>query len=749
MARFNMITVGLLLIVATPFLADPVFLTAQAWAAPESPEVRATFSPDVRSAQGNICLDDDRDPGCSHSRATMLRYLREHSIPTSPPPPGSESPSGTDTATDVLHYTLDIEVDLDNRWIGGSNTMTVKCLEAPLTTMDVRISDAFSIPLITVNGSATSSNRLDRQTIQVNLDRAYDVGEQFDLYIEYSGYPYSDGFGSIEFTSHNGTPAAWTLSETWFAYTWWPTKDINTDKATADLYFTVSGDYSVASQGILLSIEDLGNGKVRYYWKTDYPTATYLYSFAITNYNRFSETFNYGTYSMPVEFFIYPESDNSNNRTLLRRTVDMLGVFSDQYSLYPFINEKYGIAQFAWGGGMEHQTCTSQSSFSEWLSAHEQAHSWWGDMITCATWHDIWLNEGFATYSEAIWYEFRYGQNRQELLNYMAGRRPGRVDGSVYVYDDTNFGRIFSSDFSYRKGGWVLHMLRHVMGDDKFFQTLRDYRALFEYGSAITDDFQAVAESVWGNDLTWFFQPWIYDIGAPAYSYGWRQHAVNGRTFIEVDLRQTQSSSYPLFPMPVDVVTTDGGQNAFNVVWNDEKAEHLLFEVPSAVDNVTLDPENWVLATSYKWITFTDGPPKIIAIEPRTDAKGRTTGIEVGFHKDVLAAEADFSLDGDVVGNVPVTVEYDPVTFVATLRPGAPLPVDYYTLSVFDTVVDVRSGQALDGELDAFRWGNAPALPSGDGLAGGSAVFGFDVVKAGPGSGGLGSMADAVSASRP
>ncbi|NOG53846.1 MAG: hypothetical protein HND57_05875 [Planctomycetes bacterium] len=709
-------------------------------------EIRQACTPQPAHLQ---VVPEDEHEGCSHSRAAMLRYLMRQGIPSSPKPGDEQGPAGDEAATDVLHYTLDIEVDLDNAWIGGSNIITAEVLQGPISTMEVRISDAFALPLITVNGTEVTSNRLNNQTILVDLDRAYEVGEQFDIYIEYNGYPYSDGFGSIEFTDHNGTPAAWTLSETWFAYTWWPNKDINTDKATADLSFTVSSDYSVASQGSLVSVDDVGGGKFKYNWKTDYPTATYLYSFAITNYNRFAETFNYDAYSMPVEFFIYPESDNSGNRTLLRRTVDMLGVFSDHYGLYPFINEKYGIAQFAWGGGMEHQTITSQSSFSEWLSAHELGHSWWGDMITCATWNNIWLNEGFATYSEGIWHEFRNGQNRQELINYMAGRRPSRVDGSVYVYDETNFGRIFSSNFSYRKAGWVLHMLRHVVGDDNFFQTLVDYRALYEYDAAITDDFVAVAENVWGDDLTWFFDPWIYDIGAPEYSYGWQQHAVNGKTYIEVDLRQTQTSSYPLFPMPVDVVTTVGGQDTFYVVWNDELAEHLLFEVPASVDSVTLDPEEWVLATGYRRVTFSDGPPKIVSIEPLTNGKGQTMRIDVGFHKDVVADASDISLVGDVVGTVPVTIEYDPVTFVITVKAPGPLAADHYTLTVLDSVVDVDSGQSLDGELSAYRWANTPAIPSGDGLAGGDAVFGFDVAAVAPGTGGSSGNVDALSAERP
>jgi len=679
--------------------------------------------PDQRKIRKHI-----HDAGCGHAKAAMRRYLRERG--QTPPP--DQNLTNFDTETDVLHYTLDIEVDLDNEWIGGSNLMNVRVLEDGIDTFQVRISDAFNIPALTINGNPVTGTRLDNATIEVTLDQTYNTNDLFDLYIEYNGYPYGDGFGSIVFTTHNGHPAAWTLSETWFAYTWWPAKDVNTDKATADFYFTVTDENIVASQGLLQSVVDVGGGKLKYHWMTNYQTVTYLYSFAITNYNTFSDTFDYDGYSMPVDFFIYPESDNSSNRDLLYKLDDMLTVFSDLYGLYPFIDEKYGIAQFGWGGGMEHQTMTSQSSFSEWLSAHELGHQWWGDMITCATWHDIWLNEGFASYSEAIWEEFKNGQDEQALHNWMVYRRPGSVNGSVYVYDDTDFWRIFSGDFSYDKASWVLHMLRHVIGDDNFFDTLAAYRNAYEYGSAITDDFVAVAEGVWGDDLSWFFDLWIYDIGAPKYRSDWQQYDINGRTFVELYIKQTQSSSYPIFPMPIDIVTSVGSDDTVHVVWNDEDAEHLLFEVDGPIDDLEVDPEDWILATSNRSTTFIEGPPKIISIEPVENGKGNTVRIDVVFHKDVDIIESDLLFEGDQHGQIPFTLTYNQSTQTASLVPDDALPTDTYTLTVYDTVTDISSGQPLDGELDAFRWHTETTYPTGDGLSGGHTIMLFDAVFNGP-----------------
>lgn len=646
-------------------------------------------------------------------------------------------PLASDADTDVVHYTLDIEIDPTAKWIGGSNLMNVNVLVDNVEHFLFRLSDRFNIPVLTVNGNTVTWQRIDPIVLDVTLDRVYNAGESFDLYVAYDGYPGSTGFGSIEFTTHNGTPIAWTLSETWFGYTWWPAKDINTDKATADFLFTVPDTMSVASQGVLVAVDNIGADKLRYHWQTAYPTATYLYSFAVTNYSRFSGVFDYAGWSMPVEYFVYPEDDNSNNRNNLLKTVDMLGVYSDLFGLYPFINEKYGIAQFSWGGGMEHQTVTSQSSFSEWLSSHELGHSWWGDMITCATWHDIWLNEGFATYCEALWVEFKSGQDKQALLNYMSGRRPGSYNGSVYVYDDTDFNRIFSSDFSYRKGGWVLHMLRHVVGDEMFFNILAEYRFRYEYGSAITDDFTAVINDVWGgDDLSWFIDEWVYEPGSPKYRYGWRALTVNGRNYVELYIVQNQSASYPIFQMPTDIVTTASGVDTLNVVWNDAETEHLLFETDDVVSGLAFDPERWILAESYTNVTFVAGPPKILAIEPVYNSKDRVVSIDIVFHKNVQVDVSDFSMTGDNSGDVNLVLNYNGSTQIATLTFAQPLAVDTYTLTIMDTIIDVEAGLALDGELNAYRWLTESQMPSGDGLPGGNAIFRFTSSAKNPGNGG-------------
>ncbi|MCK4871363.1 MAG: M1 family metallopeptidase [Phycisphaerales bacterium] len=672
-------------------------------------------------------VDDPLDgKGCSHAQAAM------HHLPSSPATLFNQLRDEV-TDTDALHYNLDIEVDPATEWIGGSNTLIVESKVDGLTTFQFRLRDQFNISSVDVGGTPVAWNRLSTTTVEVTLDRPYDIGEVFELTVAYDGFPVSGGFGSIEFRTHDGEPIVYTLSEPWFAYTWWPAKDDNTDKATGDLSITVPNTMVVASNGLLIDVEDVAGDKKKYHWRTDYQTATYLFCFAATNYNTFDAVWDYNDVSMPMQFFIYPESDSTSNRDKWLKTLDILTAYSNAYGVYPFSDEKYGICQFNFGGGMEHQTMTGQGTFSESITAHEASHQWWGDMITCATWHDIWLNEGFATYSEAIWYERKPGSSGEPALhNAMANRRPSAVNDSVYVYDTSSVSRIFSGTFSYRKGAWVLHQLRHVVGDETFFDILAAYREAFLYSSATTADLQLVAETVWGWDLSWFFNEWIYEIGAPTYEYGWREITAGEKRYVELYVEQVQDASYPVFTMPIDIVTTDADGETVHVVWNDADAEHLLFEVDVPVTGLAFDPTPWILHEGAAEIGFTEGPAKIVAVHPAPgdDLPPWEVGtINIAFHKDVVVEAADFLLLDGEESEVEFSFAYDVAEYVVTLTPDHVLPADTYTLTAADSITDVAAGLSLDGEM-AHPYPR-DVLPSGDGLPGGNAVISFDVQLAG------------------
>ncbi len=630
--------------------------------------------------------------------------------------------SAAATDTDVLHYSLDIEIIPTGSSITGNNTMTVKSLVNNLTVFEFRLRSSFTISALKVDGINRTWTQISTTTASVNLGKSYNAGDVFTLYVAYSGVPAQGlGFGSITYTSQGGFPLVFTLSEPFYAYTWWPAKDENTDKATVDLRFTVPNTLTVVSNGRLISTDTVTGNKLKYYWKTDYPIVTYLVFFSAGRYNKFTGTYTYDGGTMPCEYYIYPGSDSTANRNAWLKSIDMLAGFGTKYGLFPFLDDKYGIYQFGFGGGMEHQTCTGQGSFGESLTAHEESHHWWGDNVTCAKWNDIWLNEGFATYSEAIWEEVKSGGSFAAYKSEMANNRPSNTGVTVYRYDISNVNTIFDSNAVYEKGAWVVHMLRHVLGDYTFFNTLAEYRNEFQGGSAITDDLSNVVSMVSGRNMAYFFNQWIYDDGAPTYQYGWKNYSVNGRNFVDLYIKQTQSASYPIFNMPIDVQATIGVAKPVYVVVNDAQAENLLFETSGTPTAIALDPDVWILNNGKSSISFVEGPPKVVALSP---AKGsifgpsQFTNIKVTFHKPVNATAADFSLVGNTTGAIPFTMSYDGVTNTATITPTGTLTQQAYTFTAKATITDTAAHKALDGEY---------GLPSGDGLPGGDFVMQLSV----------------------
>ncbi len=674
--------------------------------------------------------------GCGKAQALALRYLAEQVEG------GDQGLREAMTETDVLHYALDLEISNldtanDTCTITGTNGMTIQSKTAALTEFTFRLRNQYTITSALVNGSTpVTVSTLSTTTRKATLDRAYGMDEVFTLTIAYTGNSVSRGFGSIEVDTQYGTPVVATLSEAYYAYTWWPAKDgdtfvpgDNSDKATLEFNITAPNNYVVPSNGTLLSVETLSGNRQRYHWATDYPIVTYLVSFAATNYNTWTQTYTYPGGSMPVQFYIYPGNDTPANRTAWEKVMGMLPVYANLFGEYPFVDEKYGLYNFNFGGGMEHQTITGLGTFDESVNAHELAHQWWGDLITCKTWNHIWLNEGFATYGAGLWEEFKPGgSGLPALKSYLASRKYTGA-GSVYVTDaeTADMYAIFDTNTSYNKGSWVLHMLRHVLGNDDFFDALAAYRAAFAYGAAATEDFRAVCEDFYpGGDLNWFFQEWIYGERAPTYNWGWQSTLVNGRNYLLLFIDQTQSASYQRFTMPIDIIVN----GTTYVVFNDHDPEHFVVPLPAPATSVQFDPDEWVLRTGATPVTYSPGPPKIVETSPapgavREQAAG-TTAVTVAFHTNVNSLAAHYTLVGDTTGTQTVTFAYNSGTNTTTLTASGPFLPDTYTLTVSDALTAVNSGQRLDGEIaDPF---DPASLPSGDGVALGNAVTKFTIV---------------------
>ncbi len=542
--------------------------------------------------------DNGKDGLCGHAQAMIAQFEREK-FPTT-----KSREAYADT--NVTHCFLDIEITLNPNTVTGSNTMDVTSLTDGLTEFTVDLFSDMTVDVIYVNGSSAGYIRPTDQII-ITLDRTYNTDESFQVEVVYHGSPYHLS-AAAGYSGTHGSPAVEVVashSQPYNSPAWWPCKEDIADKFTMDMWVTTPDWMTLASNGLLQGVDPLTGNRHRTRWHESYPISVYLVSIAATNYTMWTEYYVHDTGSMPVEFYIYPE-DVSWVQPLVADMVTMIETLSgpDVFGEYPFLSEKYGIAQFEGCCGMEHQTITSQGSFPERRNVHELAHMWWGDSITCKTWHDIWLNEGFARYAESLWHEFKPGGSWEAYMTHMQTYRPSSYGGTVYRYDISTSSQIFDITNSYNKGSWVMHMLRHVVGDINFFGILAAHRQAHEGRAADTPEFQAVAEYVFGQDLSWFFDEWIYGPGAPAYEYGWTYRANAGQHLLLLHVEQTQTS-YPNFKMPIDVtITYAGGTTETQAVWHEDDIQWYVLSVSQEVIDVELDKYEWILRSSLQEVAY-------------------------------------------------------------------------------------------------------------------------------------------------
>ncbi|HLV14474.1 MAG TPA: M1 family aminopeptidase [Xanthomarina sp.] len=501
---------------------------------------------------------------------------------------------------DVTYHRLELNVNPSQAFISGDVTTYFEAKEN-LSEITFELSDNMVVSQVVQRGNPLSFIQNSNDEVVITLNQVQNMGVLDSLTISYSGNPVSSGFGSFEQTTHNGDPIIWTLSEPYGAKGWWPCKQDLIDKIDSmDIYITSplnnpsNEEYIAVANGLEQSQTVNGAYKTTHF-SHQYPIPAYLVAIAVTNYTVYSDTVENNGNPFEIINYVYPEN-LSYAQANTPVTVDIMNLFSDLFHEYPYANEKYGHAQFGWGGGMEHTTVSFMGSFGRSLIAHELAHQWFGNKVTCGSWKDIWLNEGFSNYLSGLVVEHLDGNSqfkswKQSLNNSITSQN----GGAVYLTDsDTlNINRIFSSRLSYNKGAMVTHMLRKKLGDDNFFQGMQNYlnHPDLAYGYAKTEDYKEVMETASGQDLTEFFNDWIYNQGYPSYSLTWNQPAGNQ---IYISISQTQSHpsvSYFEAPVPIRVIGTNGEELDL-VLDNTTNNESFLRTVDFIVDTVLFDPES-------------------------------------------------------------------------------------------------------------------------------------------------------------
>lgn len=535
-------------------------------------------------------------------QTTRAGLAREHSrMPVALAKTAAPDTSGYD----AVYYDLDFTVTVSPNNLAGVMTGVFRSTRDQLTqiTLDFDAREGIA-PWqgFSVAGNAASFTHANWK-LRVQLDRAYQRGETFSITVRYSGLPRQGGFKGFGFDQNRyGNLVISSLSEPFLARTWWPSKDDPTDKAdSVRVRVTTPSNMIGASNGVLIAQTDNGNGTKTFVWQERYPITTYLVSLAISNYATFQDRFEYAPGQfLPLDYYVYP-GQLSTARTAFANVPEMLRIYSNLFGPYPFLSEKYGHAVFEWGGAMEHQTLTSIGTVStnwEYIYAHELSHQWFGDLVTCSDWGNIWMNEGFASYCEALYAEARFG--RSALHSYMNASLNGMTtwgSDAIYRYSTSETYYIFANTV-YDKGAWVLHMLRHVIGDTAFFTIMRDYAydPAFKFQNVSTEQFRDYCEAKTGKELDWFFQPWIYEPYFPVYQWGYA--ASPGALRVKIEQKQnTVSGVYDHFyKMPIDLrVTFSDGTTETFVLWDSLASQTFTLPTSKTVQAVSFDPNNWIL----------------------------------------------------------------------------------------------------------------------------------------------------------
>lgn len=499
-----------------------------------------------------------------------------------PPPPADP---GATMPWDVTQYVAHVRIDPDLLQVTG--TMTI--------TAERRPDEAAGDLLFHYTGGDLGSVTVDGVAVTPeDRDGAWHVtpaGDTTTVMITWTRTGRSPDWG-IQFDDG----ITWSVDEPDFARTWLPVYDEPWDKATwtweieapSGLVVAANGQQECWSPGTDQCVEpgvpgDDGRVFDTWTWVFDQPIATYLVVLHVADY----QVFEIGD-TVPVT--IWAQSPLAGAvETAFGNTPDMIDFFSERYGAYPW--DRYGNAIVPFGGAMENTTCTSFGDVfvdenAELVNVHELGHHWFGDDVTLADWRDVWLNEGFASYTEALWYEDAYGQ--EGLTAYVDWQRDTYYqwkssEGDFALYDP---GYLFGGTV-YDKGSWVLHMLRGMVGDDAFFLALSDYTARYAYANASTSEFEQSFEESAQTDLAWFFDGYVYGTGEPSLAFGYRP--VEGGVVVAIESDTTM-------PLPVPLrVTLDDATTQDTKVTLSSSSVCALLPTQGAVAEVELDPDLWVL----------------------------------------------------------------------------------------------------------------------------------------------------------
>ncbi|UCH09527.1 MAG: HEAT repeat domain-containing protein [Fidelibacterota bacterium] len=577
---------------------------------------------------------------------------------------------------DLKHIKLDLTFNHAEKSVMGTATTTLTPINdnfdrVVLDAVDLAITSVSVATDVTIEEAPTRGSQpvaftLADDHLIVDLDKAYASGDLITLEIAYSAHPRLGLYFVQPDSAYPNKPwQIWSQGEMEENRHWFPGYDFPNDQMTSEMIATVPEGNLVISNGELLNItRNQEAGTVTYHWRESIPHVNYLISIIAGEFAEVRDEWE----GIPLQYFVEPKYIDLVERSFAK-TSDMMSFYSETIGIkYPY--EKYAqtsIADFMWGG-MENVSATTLTEYtlhderahldfsSDGLVAHELAHQWWGNLLTTKNWNHIWLNEGFATYFEALYTEHDQGyraftlemdENRQYYMKEDSKEYRRPIVTSWYENPEELFDR-----HSYQKGSLVLHMIRTLLGEDLWWKSIRHYARTYAGHTVETNDFKQAIEDATGRSMDWFFDQWVYHGGHPEYEVSWTWDRKQQAVALEVRQVQEIDDVTPLFRMPIEIsVTGDFGTERFTIQVNQkEETFHLpLLEKPRRVE---FDPKDHVLKTLH----FTKSKKEIL--DQLANA---------GDHSRMRAARwlADYP-DGKVTKALGSALRYDPFRGVRT-----------------------------------------------------------------------------------
>ena len=499
---------------------------------------------------------------------------------------------------DVRYVHLDLELERSSNAVAGTVSTTAMALQ-PLNQYIVELHSNLSISNVSINGQGVPYQR-NGNVVTATLPNSIPQGQTFMASITYAGTPPNGGFfnGLSNGSSPSwGNQVTWSLSQPYSARDWWPVKQSLTDKIdSCRIWISTSNQNKAGSNGLLESITPLSNNRHRYEWVHRHPIDYYLLSVSVSTYVEYAIT-AYPVNSPPVYIlnYIYDNPGTLPNfQADIDETVDMMEEFSELFGPYPFADEKYGHCMAPFSGGMEHQTMTTQGFFNRDLTAHELGHQWFGDHVTCSYWREIWLNEGFASYSEYLFREQIQNGNALGWMNATHTNVMSSPDGSVNVPDTTDVSRMFSGRLTYDKGAAILHTLRSIINNDSlFFSGLRLYLQTYGGSTASVPQFKALMENHSGLNFSDFFQEWYYGEGFP--TFGIEYLHLNDTLWLSVSQTTSVPTSVPFFHVPLELrVQRPSGDTVVRMNLT-QPTSTAIVPCTGSLTGLVIDPNQWLI----------------------------------------------------------------------------------------------------------------------------------------------------------